>query len=187
MASSSSHSDIPVSSSLSRNLDVFVSFKSSDTRDNIVDHLFTAFSPQEISTYKYDPTVPVDKSIVHTLIKAIKDSQISLLIFSENYADSYLCLEELACIMKCKDERGLIVMPVFYHVDPKDVQKLTGKYGEALEKHELENKDKVESWKKALVDASSIAGWEVNHIANGNESRYIKEIVETILNRLNRL
>nr|GEV96804.1 TMV resistance protein N-like [Tanacetum cinerariifolium] len=151
------------------------------------DDLFTAFAPQEISTYKYDPTVPVDKSIVHTLVKAIKDSQISLVIFSENYADSYLCLEELACIMKCKDERGLIVMPIFYHVDPIDEQKLTGKYGEALEKHELENKDKVESWKKALVDASSIAGWEVNHIANGNESRYIKEIVETILNRLNRL
>ncbi|CAH1431607.1 unnamed protein product [Lactuca virosa] len=58
------------------------------------------------------------------------------------------------------------------------------KYREAFAKHELENKTKVESWRKALVDASNISGWEPKHVANGHESRVIKEIVDTISHRL---
>ncbi|CAI9297018.1 unnamed protein product [Lactuca saligna] len=52
---------------------------------------------------------------------------------------------------------------------------------EAFAKHELENKTKVESWRKTLVDASNIAGWESKDIANRHESKFIKEIVNTIL------
>ncbi|KAL7590222.1 hypothetical protein Lser_V15G37375 [Lactuca serriola] len=81
--------------------------------------------------------------------------------------DSSWCLDELVHIMKCKDRRGQIVMPVFYDVDPSEVRKHKGKYGEAFVKHELENNKKVESWRKALMDAGNISGWETEHIANG--------------------
>ncbi|KAJ0924767.1 putative TIR domain-containing protein [Helianthus annuus] len=66
--------------------------------------------------------------------------------------------------MKCRDERGLIVMPVFYDVDPSELRKQKRDFGKAFAK---QNTTKVESWRKALVDASEIAGWETKNIANG--------------------
>ncbi|KAL7587034.1 hypothetical protein Lser_V15G37550 [Lactuca serriola] len=181
MASSSSS---PAFSSQSWNHDVFLSFRGEDTRKTFVDHLYTALVQKGIYTYKDDETLPRGELINPSLMKAIEESQIGVIVFSENYADSSWCLDELAHIMKCKDTRGQIVIPIFYGVDPSEVRKQKQKYGEAFVKHELENKTKVESWRKALVDASNISGWEPKHIANGHESKVIIEIVEKISQRL---
>ncbi|CAI9297055.1 unnamed protein product [Lactuca saligna] len=136
---------------------ISLSFRGEDTRKTFVDHLYTALEQQGIYTYKDDETLPRDSS---------------------------WCLDELAHIMKCKDTGNQIVFPIFYNVDPSDVRKQKRKYGETFCKYELENKSNVESWRKALVDASNISGWEPKHIANGHESKVIKEIVDTISQRL---
>ncbi|CAI9295512.1 unnamed protein product [Lactuca saligna] len=86
--------------------------------------------------------------------------------------------------MKCKDMRGQIVIPIFYDVDPSEVRIQKRKYGQAFAKHELKNKKKVESWRKALVDASNLSGWVPKNIANRYESAAIKEIVDNISSRL---
>ncbi|KAL8252455.1 hypothetical protein R6Q59_036148 [Mikania micrantha] len=65
-----------------------------------------------------------------------------------------------------------------------EVRNQKRKFGEAFARQKAKNVSKVELWRKGLVDASSIAGWEPKHIANGNESKVIKEIVDTILDRL---
>ncbi|KAL7588033.1 hypothetical protein Lser_V15G37468 [Lactuca serriola] len=188
MASSSSSSSFspsaPVFSSKSWKYDVFLSFRGEDTRKTFVDHLYTALEQQGIYTYKDDETLPRGESIGPSLMNAIEESQIAVIIFSENYADSSWCLHELAHIMKCKDTGNQIVLPIFYNVDPSDVRKQKRKYGETFSKHELENENNVESWRKALMDASNISGWESKHIANGHESKVIKEIVDTISRRL---
>ncbi|XP_042753729.1 TMV resistance protein N isoform X2 [Lactuca sativa] len=180
---SSSPSDVTFSSEVWK-YHVFLSFRGEDTRKTFVDHLYTALLQQGIFTYKDDETLPRGESIGPSLVTAIEESQIAIIIFSKNYADSSWCLDELERIMKCKDTRGQIVMPIFYDVDPSEVRKQKRKYGEAFVKHELENKTKVESWKKALVDASNISGWEPQHIANGHESKFIKKIVDIISHRL---
>ncbi|KAJ0938842.1 putative TIR domain-containing protein [Helianthus annuus] len=171
MASSSSYSHPApaLSSSQSCNFDVFLSFRGEDTRKTFVDHLYSALVDRKISTYKDDETLSRGESIRPSLFEAIKGSQIAVVVFSENYADSSWCLEELAYIMKCKDKRGLTVMPIFYDVLPSEVRKQKRKFGEAFAKHEMENMGKVESWRKALVGASEIAGWEPKNIANGHE------------------
>ncbi|KAJ9554620.1 LOW QUALITY PROTEIN: hypothetical protein OSB04_018665 [Centaurea solstitialis] len=173
MASSSS------SSSRSWEYDVFLSFRGTDTRDTFVDHLYSALVQQGIYTYKDDQTLPPGETIGPSLLKAIEESQIAVVVFSENYADSSWCLQELAHIMKCKHERGLIVIPIFYHVDPSELRNQKRKYGEAFEKHELEKKN-VESWRKALKEAGNLSGY----VANGPETVFIKQIVDTISNRL---
>ncbi|CAI9295517.1 unnamed protein product [Lactuca saligna] len=184
MASSSSSPSAPAFSSQSWNHDVFLSFRGEDTRKTFVDHLYSALVLQGIDTYKDDETVGQGESIRPSLMKAIEESQIAVIVFSINYADSSWCLDELAHIMKCKDTTGKIVMPIFYDVDPSTLRKQKGKYGEAFAKHKLENKNKVESWKKAIVDASNLSGWEPKNIANGHESKAIKEIVDKISSRL---
>ncbi|KAM0035004.1 putative TIR domain, P-loop containing nucleoside triphosphate hydrolase [Helianthus debilis subsp. tardiflorus] len=172
------------SSSQSYNCDVFLSFRGDDTRKTFVDHLYSALVDRSISTYKDDETLPRGEPIRPSLIKAIEGSRIAVIIFSENYANSSWCLDELVHIMKCKDEGELVVLPVFYGVDPSEVKKQKRKYEEAFNKHEVENNSKVELWRKALVDAGEISGWELKNIANGHESKAIKEIADTISDKL---
>ncbi|CAI9266159.1 unnamed protein product [Lactuca saligna] len=182
-SSSSSPSDVTFSSEVWK-YHVFLSFRGEDTRKTFVDHLYTALVQQGIFSYKDDETLPRGESIGPSLVTAIEESQIAIIIFSKNYVDSSWCLDELVHIIKCKDTRGHIVIPIFYDVDPSEVRKQKHKYREAFVKHELKNKTKVESWRKALVDASNISGWETEYVENGHESKCIKEIVDTISQRL---
>ncbi|XP_023757848.1 disease resistance protein Roq1 isoform X2 [Lactuca sativa] len=182
MASSSSSSpSAPAFSFRSWKYHVFLSFRGEDTRNSFVGHLYSALEQNGIYTYKDDETLTRGESIGPSLMKAIEESQIAIIVFSENYANSSWCLDELVYIMNCKNTRGQIILPIFYDVDPSELRKQKGKYAEAFTKHELENKTKVESWRKTLVDASNIAGWESKDIANRHESKFIKEIVNTIL------
>ncbi|KAJ9556101.1 LOW QUALITY PROTEIN: hypothetical protein OSB04_010715 [Centaurea solstitialis] len=119
------------------------------------------------------------ETIRPSLLKAIEVSQIAVVVFSENYANSSWCLQELEHIMKCKDERGQIVIPVFYHIDPSEVRNQKRKYGEAFAKYEAEKKN-VKSWRQALSDAGNLSGFKVE----GPETVFIKEIVSTISERL---
>ncbi|GJZ51303.1 Toll/interleukin-1 receptor domain-containing protein [Tanacetum coccineum] len=187
------------SSYLSFKYDVFLSFRGEDTRKTFVDHLYSALEQRLIRTYKDDITLPRGESVGPALLKAIQESRHAVIIFSKNYADSSWCLDELVHIMKCRAENGLIVMPVFYDVDPSDVRNQKGDFGKAFSKQEMmknvnkaakswrklfakqevEDTTKVESWKKALVDASNISGWEPKNVANGHESMVIWKIVDT--------
>ncbi|KAJ0717795.1 putative TIR domain-containing protein [Helianthus annuus] len=156
MASSSS------SSSHSLKHEVFLSFRGEDTRRNFVDHLYKDLVQQGIQTYKDDETLPRGERIGPALMKAVQESRIALVVFSQNYADSSWCLDELAHIMECMDTTGQIVEPIFYFVDPSDVRKQKGKYGEAFTKHKRENKQQVESWRKALEKAGNLSGWVID-------------------------
>ncbi|PWA43677.1 NB-ARC domains-containing protein [Artemisia annua] len=163
---------------------VFLSFRGEDTRKTFVDHLYTSLVQQGIHTYKDDETLPRGEAVGPSLQKAIRESRIAVVVLSENYADSSWCLDELAYIMECMGTRGQIVMPVFYYVDPSDVRKQKGKYGEAFAKHELENNHKVELWKNALAAAGNLSGWVPKDYANGHEAKCIKDIVGSISSKL---
>ncbi|KAK9200317.1 hypothetical protein WN944_015514 [Citrus x changshan-huyou] len=59
--------------------------------------------------------------ISESLVNAIEASAISVIVFSEGYASSRWCLDELVKILDCKKEYAQIVIPVFYRVDPSDL------------------------------------------------------------------
>ncbi|KAL4567542.1 hypothetical protein LXL04_023129 [Taraxacum kok-saghyz] len=183
MASSSSSSSYHCAfSSQPWKYHAFLSFRGEDTSKTFVDHLYLALEQQGIYTYKEDKSLPRGILIGPSLMKAIEESHIAIIIFSKNYVDSSWCLAELSHIMKCRDMSGQIVMPIFYDVDPSEVRRQKRKYEEAFA--ELENKTMVEFWRKALVDASNISESEPNHIAKGHESKVIKEIVYKISHML---
>lgn len=153
---------IPAKSSHSWKHNVFLSFNVVDTRNTFVDHLFAALDQQRI-TYLDNETLPRGVLIGPLLLKAIEVSQIVIIVFSKNYARSLWCLDQLAYIMKCKEERQQLVIPIFYDVDRLEVQKQEGTYREPFAKHIVNHKDKVDSWRKALICATQLHGWEISN------------------------
>ncbi|KAM7474472.1 hypothetical protein LguiB_021715 [Lonicera macranthoides] len=125
------------SSSTCRSLytyDVFLSFRGEDTRTNFTDHLYAALVDKGIRTFRdYDETEK-GESLKPELEKAIKESRISLIVFSKNYATSRWCLDELVMILECRKINSRhVVLPVFYDVNPSEVRKQTGTIGEAFD------------------------------------------------------
>lgn len=98
--------------------DIFLSFRVEDTRRTFVSHLYNALEQRGIHAFKDDEWLESGKSISTELLKATEDARFAVVIFSKSYASSRWCLEELAHIIKCKNELEQIVIPVFYDVRP---------------------------------------------------------------------
>ena len=144
----------------SKNFDVFLSFRGEDTRHGFVSHLYTALYQRGIYTF-IDNDLPRGEEISIKLLKTIENSTMSIIIFSKNYASSTWCLEELAKIVECRNNKQL-VRPVFYKVDPSKVREQKGKFGKALSMHEekFNDKEKIRRWRNALCEAANLSGWE---------------------------
>ncbi|KAL9437455.1 hypothetical protein AB3S75_023339 [Citrus x aurantiifolia] len=172
------------SSRNNKKYDVFVSFRGEDTRDNISSHLYSALSRQNIQTFIDDQLNRGDE-ISESLVNAIEASAISVIVFSEGYASSRWCLDELVKILECKKEYAQIVIPVFYRVDPSDVRNQTGSFGNSFSKLEerfKENSKKLQTWRNALKEAATLSGFPSQNIRL--ESKLINEIANHILKRL---
>ncbi|KAL9437452.1 hypothetical protein AB3S75_023344 [Citrus x aurantiifolia] len=149
------------SSRNNKKYDVFVSFRGEDTRDNFTSHLYSALSRQNIQTFIDDQLNRGDE-ISESLVNAIEASAISVIVFSEGYASSRWCLDELVKILECKMEYAQIVIPVFYRVDPSDVRNRTGSFGDSFSKlaERLKvNTEEPRSWRNALKEAASLSGF----------------------------
>ncbi|XVF70282.1 hypothetical protein PTKIN_Ptkin11bG0148600 [Pterospermum kingtungense] len=120
--------------------DVFLSFRG-ETRKNFTDHLCAALNRGGIITFRDDLKLEAGERIRPGLLKAIQESWCSVIVFSETYASSSWCLDELAEIVKQKNERGHKVFPIFYDVDPSDLRKQTGRVEDDFVKHEDRYRD----------------------------------------------
>ena len=146
---------------------VFLSFRGEDTRTNFTDHLYVALKRKGIIIFRDEEELKKGERISE-LFKAIEESQFAIIILSTNYASSTWCLDELAKIIKCKDEMGLNVLPVFYDVSPSVVRKQTESFEQAFIHHQKRFKDdieKVETWKGNLKKVADINGWDL-HLQN---------------------
>ncbi|KAL6329266.1 hypothetical protein AAG906_015461 [Vitis piasezkii] len=172
------------SSTHPRKYEVFLSFRGEDTRKSFTDHLHEALHRCGINTF-IDDQLRRGEQISSALLQAIEESRFSIIIFSEHYASSSWCLDELTKILECVKVGGHTAFPVFYNVDPSHVRKQTGSYGVAFTKHEQvyrDNMEKVLKWREALTVASGLSGWDSR---DRHESKVIKEIVSKIWNELN--
>ena len=77
--------------------------------------------------------------------------------------NSRWCLDELVKIIECVKENGQTIIPIFYHVDPSDVQKQTGSFTEAFVNHEKQYEEETKRWKAALREMTNISGWHLEH------------------------
>ncbi|KAM5552771.1 hypothetical protein ABKV19_025139 [Rosa sericea] len=184
-AASSPSSSLPLSSTDHQNhytYEVFLSFRGEDTRSNFTDHLYTALRDRGIETFRDADKLRRGEEISAALLKAIKESRVSIIVFSQNYASSRWCLDELVNILECRS-KGQEVIPVFYKVDPSDVRHQIGAFGDAfamLDQHKY--KDSIGKWREALSDAANLSGWPYEE--DRSEAEFIKEIVRDLSARI---
>ncbi|KAM5570049.1 hypothetical protein ABKV19_017188 [Rosa sericea] len=205
------HLEAPSSSSSSTHTpfylydyDVFLSFRGKDTRDNFTAYLYRALDSKGIKTF-IDNKIQRGEEISRSLLETIERSKIAIIVFSENFASSKWCLDELVKILECKTLRQQIVRSIFYKVEPWHVRHHGGTFGQALANHERKfkkarekggffrclspqangdrestfnrNMDKLAKWRSSLTEAAELSGC---HYSTGSESRFIDDIVEEI-------
>ncbi|XP_058216254.1 disease resistance protein RPV1-like [Rhododendron vialii] len=174
---------------------VFLSFRGEDTRKTFTDHLYTALDQAGFRYFRDDDGIERGEDIKSELEKAIRESRISIIVLSKNYASSTWCLEELVMILKCRAS-GHFVLPVFYDVEPSEVRKQSGSLEEAFiryeeklksETNELAKKklkDKVGTWRAALREVADVAGMNLQNQVDGHEARFIQKIIRVVGDKL---
>lgn len=143
--------------------DVFLNFRGKDTRSKFISHLFDKLCEKNIIAYKDDVTLAIGDEISFSLVKAIESSAISLIILSESYASSWWCLDELVHILRCKKENYQFVIPVFYHIEPSVVRYQLGSYATDLARLERHYKEKINTWRDALMKVGGLSGFHSNN------------------------
>ncbi|CAN7013650.1 disease resistance protein RPP2B [Brassica rapa] len=169
-----------------RQYDVFLSFRGADTRHSFTCYLLDFLRRKGIDAF-------IDEELrrgndLSGLLERIEQSKISIVVFSENYANSAWCLEELAKIMDCKRTFDQVVLPVFYKVPASDVRYQTGKFGAPFERSEevfQGSEHRVPAWKEALRAASDIAGYVLPE--RSPECDFVDKIAKETFKVLNKL
>ncbi|CDY21147.1 BnaA01g33780D [Brassica napus] len=182
--SSSSPSPPSPKSTLPRNCihDVFPSFHGKDVRKSFLSHLLKECGIKGINLF-IDNEITRGEFIGPELKKAIQGSRIAIVLLSKRYASSSWCLDELVEIMKCKEDLGQTVMPVFCEVDPTDVKKQAGEFGKVFkETCKGKTNEVTRKWSEALAKVATLAGY---HSKNwDNDAKMIEDIAIDVANKL---
>ncbi|KAK4476797.1 hypothetical protein RD792_015957 [Penstemon davidsonii] len=191
MAARESHE----SSSMSKfSYHVYMSFRYKDIGRTFADHLYTDLLNGGFRTFRKEDELEEGHQNLSNTIQA---SRIGIVIFSENYASSEWCLDELVSILERWRSVNLSILPIFYNMDPSDVRKQKGSFEEPFTRYEDRDKtltgerknkwiEKVKQWKIALKEIADLGGMVSQNQADGYESKFIKEIVKEVGRKLSR-
>ncbi|XP_057441162.1 uncharacterized protein LOC130733104 isoform X2 [Lotus japonicus] len=129
---------------------IFLSFRGEDTRHNFTSFLYHALLEKGFKIFMDEERLQIGDSISNVITAAIENSKLSIIIFSQNFADSTWCLDELVKILECRENKNQLIWPIFYKVDPSDVRHQRNSYKKAMIKQKTKfNKDpeKVNIWR----------------------------------------
>ncbi|XP_043687963.1 disease resistance protein RPV1-like [Telopea speciosissima] len=199
-------------SSSGSSYEVFLSFHGENVRTNFADHLYHALDGAGIRTFRDEDELPKGDTISPKLLAAIRQSIISIPIFSMNYASSKWCLNELTEISECRrSPMNQIVFPIFYKVEPRDVRNQKRSYAEAFEEYQMhfdeyqtsfdenyaktleehrtrlnteKEKEIVDKWKRALREVGELNGWHLKE--DMYEGKLVKQVAKTVQSTLNK-
>ena len=101
--------------------EVFISVQNDDPSKYIADMIDRSLTLRGVPTFKDERKLRVTQKGTN-LGRALKDaigmSKISIVLLSRDYVYSRWCLEELVAIMQHRQNWGLIVLPIFYEMEP---------------------------------------------------------------------
>ncbi|XP_054816990.1 TMV resistance protein N-like [Prosopis cineraria] len=144
------------------------SFKGDDRTCEFTDRLWAALESDDFNTFWDDKKLEPIHSIFLPphFLKAIQQSNISIVVFSKNYASSIWFLQELSEIAARIHEPRHTVFPIFYDVDPSDVQNQINSFEKAFAKHEqifTTDLSTVHNWRLAMKGVAHRPGWYTPH------------------------
>ncbi|XP_057441197.1 disease resistance protein RPV1-like isoform X2 [Lotus japonicus] len=149
-----------------RRYDVFLSFLGEDTCSTFTGNLYNALRQKRIKTF----FLPENdgEPILSSVLKAIQESRISIVVISKNYASSMWHLDELVNIMDCMRVNNQLVWPVFYDVNALHVwfqRDSVKRYPES---------ERVRRWREALLEIINLTGWSYRRTDDfsGEDARY---------------
>ncbi|CAN6994499.1 unnamed protein product [Brassica oleracea var. botrytis] len=170
-------------SSRNRIFDVFLSFRGEDVRKTFLSHLLKELDRRLVSAFK-DNEIERSQWLDLALKQAIRNSRIAIVVFSKHYASSSWCLNELLEIVKCKDEFGQLVIPIFYGLDPSHIRYQRGDFGELFQKTcENKTEDDIRLWQQALTYIANLVGFHSQ--TWDDEAKMIEEIANDVVCKLN--
>lgn len=95
--------------------DVFLNHRGCDTKNNFVCHLYYRLRSHGIRVFLDKEEMEEGYDLTDQIEAAIRNSSVHLAIFSEKYAESKWCLDELVLMVKS----GATIIPVFFkNVEP---------------------------------------------------------------------
>lgn len=156
--------------------DVYLSFRGSNNRWNFAANLRHALNRKGFNIFMDDDGIMIGSSISLALLKALEGSRISIVVFSEDFASSTWCLDELVQMLECRKATNQRIFPIFYRVDPSDVRRQRGSFGEAMVSHEHrfgEDSVMLEIWKSALTEIANLSGYAPRYVITGEVYYYI--------------
>ena len=149
MANCSSSSSRAKSDEETPRQQVFINFRGVELRYNFVSHLDKCLKRNGINSF-----IDSDEEMgqrLDVLLTRIEGSKIALAIFSPKYTESNWCLKELVKINERMEQSKLVVIPIFYKVEPVTVKELKGEFGDKFRElvKSIDKKTK-KKWKEAL-------------------------------------
>ncbi|XP_058190548.1 disease resistance protein RPV1-like [Rhododendron vialii] len=171
----------PLNPKVEGRYDIFLSFRGLDTRKKFTDHLYHALMREGFQTFRDDDEIDRGEDIKSELLEAIMNSRMSVIVLSENYANSTACLFELETILELREKLDHFVLPVFYEVDPSEIKEQSKNLN--FPKKEVAA-DRVKGWSAALKEIASMAGMVSRKESDGYEAKFIDEIVGQLKRKL---
>eukprot|EP00253_Pinus_taeda_P005738 PITA_05738 len=180
--------------------DVFINYRGPDCKKTLATDLYNCLRGYGLQVFLDQQEWQGGDALDSQIKGAIQKASVHLAIFSENYAQSSWCLDELVLMFRS----GATIIPVYYgSVKPSHLRwvgvKPEGRYAQDL--LELEQKttfdietrqnkpryrpDTVKEWRQALSQAADIIGFELENY-NGDQHLPIERIVESVLKNVRR-
>ncbi|KAI5433039.1 hypothetical protein KIW84_020364 [Lathyrus oleraceus] len=157
---------------------IFLSFRGEDTRYAFTGSLYQSLCQGGFKTFMDDGGLQTGDQTSPSLLNVIEASRLSIIVLSENYANSTRCLDELVKILECKKLKKQLVWPIFYKVEPSDIRNMRKCYGKDMARHENifgVDSERVQKWKSALGEVCNLSGMAYSI---GYEYEFIQKIVE---------
>lgn len=148
--------------------DVFLSHRGPDVRKTLASHLYRRLLLHGMRVFLDRPNPQKGENFPSEIEDAIKTAYVHVAIFSQTYAASASCLNELLLMLKLEAR----IIPVFYGVkrdDLRSTQDKDGVYARALSNLEVKQSSEgkllyessIQNWREALFRVAEISGFDL--------------------------
>jgi hypothetical protein len=140
--------------------DVFLNHRGPDVKEGFASHLREALQEAGCRPFLDKPDLEKGLDGQEMIKKALECASVHVAIFSEHYAESDYCLDELCAMLKSEKP----IIPVFYNVSPSVLrcEDPDGPYTKVLNIDGSRSASKVTEWKDALRRAADLNGFKLD-------------------------